>query len=131
MQCILFVGCCCILNSPLSHPCNFSFISGGSTEKEWVIIRWLFKTFIAMHSFSLFLNYHLPEVGISGLWFSAKVESKQTIKVSVITEDKGQKVKSVGSIHSHFPFFSFILIRFFRTFLIFPRNLKYSTQRLW
>lgn len=110
---ILFVRCYCILNFPLSHPCSFSVISDWSIEKEWVIIRSLFKTFIAMHSFSLFLNYHLPEVDVSGLCFSAKVESKQTTKVSVIAEHKGQKVKSVGSIHSHFLFFLFILLNNF------------------
>lgn len=60
-----------------------------------------------MHSFSLFLDYHLPEVSISGLGLSTKVKSKQTVKMSVVTEHKGQKVKRVGSIHSLFLYFSF------------------------
>lgn len=74
-----------------------------------------------MCSFSLFLDYHLPEVSISGLGFSAKVKSKQTIKIPVVTEHKGQKVKCVGSIHSHFPYFSFFssMSHFFKDSLIF------------
>lgn len=74
-----------------------------------------------MHSFSLFLDYHLPEVSISGLGLSAKVKSKQTVKMSVVTEHKGQKVKRVGSIHSLFPYFSFFssISHFFKDGLIF------------
>lgn len=77
-----------------------------------------------MHSFSLFLHCHLPEVGISGLWFSAKVESKQSIKVSVITERKGQNVWEVSALIFHFShsvsyflfFFSFLYFSSFQGF---------------
>lgn len=79
-----------------------------------------------MHSFSLFLHCHLPEVGISGLWFSAKVESKQSIKVSVITERKGQNVWEVSALIFHFShsvsyflfFFLFCISHLSKDFLI-------------
>lgn len=111
----------CIVNCPLSHPCNFGFISDWSMQKEWVIDKSLFKPFVAMHSSSLILNYHLPEVSISGLGFSTKVRSKQTVKLPAVTEHKGQKVKCVGSINSHFPYFSFFssISHFLKDSLIF------------